>query len=75
MLSTEYCTAIPIADIIDVFLKGGNRKPMYIPPNAEMTRWETNKDFVLVYFQLEWKPYYRNEWEPPMHWHIYDPEN
>ena len=48
---------------------------MYIPPNAEMTRWETNKDFVLVYFQLEWKPYYRNEWEPPMHWHIYDPEN
>ena len=75
MLSTEYATGIPIIDIIGVFLKGENRKPMSLPRNAEVTRWETNKDHVVVYFQLEWKPYYRGEFEPPMNWYIYDSEN
>lgn len=75
MLSTEYVAAIPVKDIIDVFLKGGNDKPLYPPPRAEMTRWEVKGDCVLVYFQLEWKPYYRGEFAPPMEWRIYDPEN
>ena len=75
MLSTEYAAGIPIKDIIDVFLKGGNDKPIYPPPKAEMTRWEVNKDHVVVYFQLEWKPYYRGEFEPPMNWYIYDSEH
>jgi len=75
MLSTEYVSAIPVKDIIDVFLKGGNDKPLYPPPRAEMTRWEAKGDCVLIYFQLEWKPYYRGEFEPPMAWHIYDPEH
>ena len=74
MLSTEYRAGIDIKDIIGVFLRGEPLKTLHIPPRAEFTRWEMDDEngIVFVYFQLEWKPYYRGEFEHPMPWYIYE---